>query len=76
MALASFICALLAAGLNLLAVTALIGVPLAVVALVLGLFSYRAGYGRAGIVISLFALLIALIYAASLIATLVVDPAL
>lgn len=75
-ALASFICAILAVCLCLLGITAVAGIPLAMIALIFGLISRREAFGKAGVVLALFALLIPLIYAASYIVPHLVDPAL
>lgn len=75
LAVASLACGIIACAFNLLFFTAFIGVPLSIIAVVLGASSYRNHqYGKAGLVLGLLAFLVVIVYACSYLTVVWSDP--
>jgi hypothetical protein len=75
LAKSSFTCGIIAIILNLLAITAVLGIILSIISIVLGTKSYaHSSYGKAGFVLGLLSLFIIAVYVLSAVAVVAADP--
>ncbi len=75
LAVASLACGIIACSFNLIFIAALLGIPLGIIAIVLGANSWRNHhYGKAGLILGLLSFLVVFAYAFSFLAIVWVDP--
>jgi thiamine transporter ThiT len=75
LAKSAYTCGIIAVILNLIAITAVVGIILSIISIVLGAKSYdRSSYGKAGFVLGLLSLFIIAAYVLSAVAVMVADP--
>jgi hypothetical protein len=75
LAKSAFTSGIIAVILNLLAITAVVGIILSIISIVLGIKSYdNSSYGKAGFVLGLLSLFIIAAYVLSAVAVMVADP--
>lgn len=73
-ALTGFVCGIVACVLNALFFTSFFGLPVGMIGLVFGLANMRYAKGRAGVALSLASFVILLVWLASIIFPIVLDP--
>jgi hypothetical protein len=75
LAMSSLVCGIIGCAFNLLFITAVFGIPLGIIALVLGASSYKNHhYGKAGLILGLLSFLVVFVYLFSYVAVMIIDP--